>query len=357
MTWTLVGQEQAVAALTSAVANGRVAHAYLFAGPAHVGKTLAATQFAQLLNCTGAEPPCGRCRQCERIASHSHPDVEFVGIGGMCDESEHKHSADDSRSIRVCQVRRVQHLVTRAPFEGRCRVVIFEPADTLEAVASNALLKTLEEPPDNVVMILITDREELLLPTIRSRARRIAFNGLPQRAIEQTLRTRWDAEPSRAAELARLAGGRLGWAVAALRDERVVDIRREAVDAAQALASAPLADRFAFAGELGGRYTRDRAGVQATLEAWQEWWRDILLIAAGRHQQALHRERLDSLRALASQCDVAAAVRALRAITDARQQLVENASPVLALEVMMLALPELRPNAVSDRIRGQAARR
>jgi len=356
MTWTLVGQDQATAALTRAAQGGRVAHAYLFAGPAHVGKTLAALQFAQLLNCTGDEPPCGRCRQCDRIAAGAHPDVELVGIGGMCDESEHRHSADDSRSVRVCQVRRVQHLVTRAPFEGRCRVVIIEPADALETVASNALLKTLEEPPEHVVIILVTDREELLLPTIRSRARRIAFNGLPKDAIERALRTRWDAEPGRAATLALLSGGRIGWAVAALRDERVVDQRNEALDRAQDLASAPLSERFAFAAEIGGRYTRDRAGVQATLEAWQEWWRDVLLIAAGREQGAVHRERLDRLSALASQCGVPAAVGALRAIGDARQQLVENASPVLALEAMMLALPELRPNAVSDRLRAPPVR-
>ncbi|HYM14892.1 MAG TPA: AAA family ATPase [Dehalococcoidia bacterium] len=350
MTWTLVGQEQAVAALAGAAGSGRAAHAYLFAGPAHVGKTLAAIQFAQTLNCTGAEPPCGRCRQCERIAAGAHPDVDLVGIGGMCDESEHRHSADDSRSIRVCQVRRVQHLITRAPFEGRCRVVIFEPADALEPIAANALLKTLEEPPDNVVLILVTDREEMLLPTIRSRARRVAFGGLTQMAIERALRTRWDAEPSLAARLARLAGGRLGWALLALRDERMVDLREEALDRAQALASAPMAERFAFAAELGGRYTKDRAGVQAALETWQAFWRDILLIAAGREQQAAHRERLDRLRALAAQCDVAGAARALRAIADARQQLVENGSPILVLQVMMLAVPELRANAVSERL-------
>lgn len=104
---------------------------------------------------------------------------------------------------------------------------------------------------------------------------------------------------------------------------------------------------------MGGAYTRNRAGVQATLEAWEEWWRDILLITAGREKQAAHRERLDSLRPLAAQCGVPQAVRALRAIGEARGQLAENASPALALEVMMLALPELRPNAVSERLAGR----
>ncbi len=352
MSWTLVGQDGAVAVLKSAVANDRVAHAYLFAGPKHVGKTVAALQFAQLLNCTGGEPPCGRCRACERIAGNRHPDIEMIGIGGLCDEGEHKHTPDDSRDIRICQVRRIQHVISRAPYEAQHRVIIIEPADGLGREAAAALLKTLEEPPAYVVIILITDREELLPDTIRSRARRVGFGGAPAALIERTLRTRWDVEPPRAAELARLSGGRLGWAVAALYDERMMEQREQALERAEALASAPLAERFAFAGGLGSGYTKDRAGVQATLEMWQEWWRDILLIAAKREDHAVHRDRLDRLRVLASQCDVAGAVRALRAIGDARQQLTENASPVLALEAMMLALPELRANAVSQRLAG-----
>ena len=339
MTWTLVGQDAAVSVLRRAVETDRVSHAYLFAGPKHVGKTVAAMQFAQLLNCTGDERPCGRCRACDRIAAGEHPDLEFVCIGGICDEPVHKHSADDSRDIRICQVRRISHLVARAPYEARYRVFIIEPADALGRESAAALLKTLEEPPPHVVIILVTDREEMLPDTIRSRARRVAFTGLPKETIERALRTRWDVDPPRAADLARLSGGRLGWAVAALHDEKMLEEREAALERAETLANGSLAQRFAYAGSLGGGYTKDRAGVQLALEMWQEWWRDILLIAAGREQQAVHRDRLDRLHVFASYGGVAPAIRALRAITDARQQLVENGSPVLVLEMMMLALP------------------
>ena len=339
MTWTLVGQDAAVSVLRRAVETDRVSHAYLFAGPKHVGKTVAAMQFAQLLNCTAEERPCGRCRACDRIAAGAHPDLEFVGIGGICDEEGHKHAADDSSGIRICQVRRVSHLVARAPYEARYRVFIIEPADALGRESAAALLKTLEEPPPHVVIILVTDREEMLPDTIRSRARRVAFTGLPKEAIERALRTRWDVDPPRAADLARLSGGRLGWAVAALHDEKMLEEREAALERAETLANGSLAQRFAYAGSLGGGYSKDRAGTQLALEMWQEWWRDVLLIAAGREQQAVHRDRLDRLHVFASHGGVAPAIRALRAITDARQQLVENGSPVLVLEMMMLALP------------------
>jgi DNA polymerase-3 subunit delta' len=353
MTWTVVGQDDAIRVLSAAARGERLAHAYLFAGPAHVGKTLTALQFAQALNCTGDEPPCGRCRQCERIASGNHTDVEIVSVGGLCDEEGHKHGADDSRDIRVCQVRRMERVISRAPFEGRYRVIIIDPADKMRDVSQNAVLKTLEEPPPNVVIVLVTDVEEMLLPTIRSRARRIEFSGVARNVIEQTLRTRWDAEPPRAAELAGLSGGRIGWALLALRDEDALMRHRALIDRAQGLAEAPIAERFAFASEVGSKYTKDRAGVQATLAAWQDWWRDLLMVAAGREQEATHRDRLDSLRPLAAQCGVAPAAAALRAISDARQQLEENGSPVLVLEAMMLALPQLRRNAVAGRLAAQ----
>ena len=346
MSWSVIGQDSAVRALSGAIGDGRVSHAYLFAGPAHVGKTLAAMQFAQALNCIGEDAPCGHCNQCRRISERSHPDVEVITVGGLClppAGATHDHFTDNSRDIKICQIRRLEQTVSRAPYDGRCRVLIIEPAHMMNEPAANALLKTLEEAPQQVVLILVTDREEMLLDTIRSRTRRVGFVGLPRDVIERELRARWEAEPQPAAQLARLAAGRLGWAVLALNDETVVEARNEALDAAETMARAPLAERFAYASSLGGAFSRDRSGVQATLEAWELWWRDVLLIAAGREDDALNRERLDTLRPLAAQCGVAPAVRALRAIADARCEIDENASPVLALEVMMLALPQLEP--------------
>jgi DNA polymerase-3 subunit delta' len=355
MPWTVIGQDHAINVLKRALEGDALPHAWLFAGSRYVGKTLTALQFAQALNCTGAgddPPPCGRCRQCERVASGTHPDVEIVTLGGPCDEEKHNydHAKDDSRDIRICQVRRLERVISRAPYEGRYRVMIIDPADAMRDVTQNALLKTLEEPPPRVVIILIAEHEDGLLDTIRSRARRLAFTGAGRHVIERYLRTHRDVEPERAAALARLSGGRVGWAVLALHDEKMMEQRERALASAEALAGASLTERFAFAGEVGGKYTRDRAAVHLTLELWQEWWRDVLLIAAGREEQAVHRDRLDRLHALAAQCDVGAAARGLRAITDARQHLEENASPVLALETMMLALPQLRPNAVAGRL-------
>ncbi len=352
MSWTVVGQDSAVRVLSAAVKNDRLAHAYLFAGPGRTGKTLTAMQFAQMLNCTGEEPPCGECRSCVKTAAGAHPDVEWVGIGAMCADTGHAdHAKDNSRDIRICQIRRVEQIISRAAFEGGYRVIIIEPADAMNTASIAALLKTLEEPPPKTVFILISSQEDELLDTIRSRARRVGFGGQSRELIERTLRGRWDAEPEVAAELARLSSGRLGWAVAALRDEKMLDVLARELDRVEKLAQSGLAERFAAAASIGSSYSRNRAATQAALDVWAAWWRDLLLVVAGRGEQVVHADRLETMQALAVQCDIAGAVRALRAITDVKLHLTENASPTLALESMMLALPRLEANAVTSRLR------
>ena len=342
MTWDIIGQERAVAVLRRAVAGeGKLSHAYLFAGPERVGRATTARRFAQALNCSAeGERPCGGCRSCRLIAEDKHPDVEWLSVGGLCEESEHRdHSADGSREIRICQVRRLERVVSRTPFEARYRVIIVDPAESLTREAANAFLKTLEEPPPQVILLLIAAREEALPATVRSRCRRLAFSGVPREAIEAALRERWNAEPEQAARLARLAQGRLGWAVAALEDEKLLIDRERIVDDIESAMAGGLTERFAYAASLGARFSRDPQAVRATLELWRDWWRDLLLTAAGQEELVADTERLDTLRSQAAQYGVGGAVQALTAIADGRRHLEEHASPTLALEAMLLELP------------------
>ncbi len=366
MSWDVIGQERAVAVLRRAVEEeGRLSHAYLFAGPERVGRSTTARAFAQALNCsariaaqaeaggafsdlgaTGVgrpvslQAPCGDCRSCRLIAEDKHPDVEWVGVGGVCEESEHRdHSADGSHDIRICQVRRLERVVSRTPFEGRYRVVVIDPADALTTEAANAFLKTLEEPPPRVVLVLITAREEMLPETVRSRCRRIAFCGVPRQAIEGALRQRWGVEPNEASRLARLAQGRLGWAVAALEDEGLLAARERAFDDLETVLRGGVAERFSCAASLGARFMSDPAEVSATLESWRDWWRDVLVASAGQEALVATSERLDTLRSQAAQYGVGGSVQALKSVLDARRHLEEHASPTLALEVMLLELP------------------
>ena len=343
--WNIIGQDRAKTALSQALSEGRTSHAYLFAGPPHVGKATAALEFAQALNCHGEDPPCHRCRQCHLIEEGKHPDVEVIGIGGLCEEagSEHKdHSADGSKEIRICQVRRLKRISSRAPFEGRFRVAIIDPADALNAESSNALLKTLEEPAPSLVLVLVTSCEEALLPTVRSRCRLVPFSTMPVAAVANALTETWEVPAEDAALLARLSGGRLGWAVTAWEDETVLPAREGMLEDIHRLSAAGRDERFAYAAGLATRFYRDRDNVFALLELWREWWRDVLLAAAGRSENVTNVDLLDRLALMAGKYTVEDIVSFLRAIGQTREYLSDNVNAQLALEVLMLQMPAPR---------------
>jgi DNA polymerase-3 subunit delta' len=388
----IIGHDDAVAALTRSLAEGRLAHAYLFVGPDGVGKATLALALAKALNCasrrqgavgsgqSGTRPPiahcplptapCNACSTCRRIDAGKHPDVECMRPGGICDEPDHDHSGDGSRDIRICQVRRAERVLGIAPFEGGRRVLIIDPADALNAQSADAFLKTLEEPPHGAVIVLVTANEMALPETVRSRCRRVALRALPAAETERVLRERFAAPPERAAALVRLFGGRIGRAVQALRDPDF-DVRRAAMlDLAAETAAAALVDRFATAERLAEAYAkrertnpgsagvspafagtppplppadgkaRSRADVFATLDIWIEWWRDLLLVAAGADALITHTERAAELRDTATTCDAAAALAGIQAVREARRDLEQNVNPRLALEAMMLRLPQ-----------------
>ncbi len=219
--WSLTGNEPALAALEAAVLSGEPAHAYLFSGPAHVGKGLAALEFAAALNCEAADSkpkPCRECRNCRDTLRRagSTRTSSCWRRARICDESEHGDHAG-SRDIRICQVRRLQRVLSLTPYRGGWRVAIVDSADRLNQDASNAFLKTLEEPPPATVLILVTDREEQLLETVLSRCRKVVFSRVEREKVEALLLAR-EVDAPRAAAISALANGRPGWAVRAVND-------------------------------------------------------------------------------------------------------------------------------------------
>ncbi|MEM9490587.1 MAG: DNA polymerase III subunit [Myxococcota bacterium] len=163
------GQSRAVAQLRRALSADRVAHAYLFCGPAGSGKYTTGRALAAALNCLNAPGEgCGRCVHCHKIAEDIHPDVQTLQRQGA------------AQIIPIATIRsQVIPTLGMAPHEGAARVFLIEEANALQGAAANALLKTLEEPPARTHFVLATTAPEQLLPTIRSRCQRINFAALP----------------------------------------------------------------------------------------------------------------------------------------------------------------------------------
>lgn len=329
--WPVIGHDWAVILLLRAIESGRAAHAYLITGLEHIGKSTLARTLAQSLNCTGQPAPCGGCRACKLIAASKHPDLHLV--------------APEGNTLKIDQVRALQHDLALAPVEGRFRVAILDGMDKATAEASNALLKTLEEPPPHVVLVLIAPEAEALLPTIVSRCQPIALRPLSVTAVRTALIERWGVEKSLAESLAHLAGGRLGWAVAAAQDKSVLTRRAQLLDDLARLTGQGRVERFAYAEEMAA----DSSAARETLKLWQTWWRDVLLLASGSGAALTNSDRNDALRRHAAQFGVEDARVAAANLGRALWQLDHNANTRLALEVLMLDLPRVSdsPSATS----------
>jgi DNA polymerase-3 subunit delta' len=260
-----------------------------------------------------------------------HSDIQTVTIEPTAEGAARK-------AIAVEQVRDVEATVALSPYEGRTRVVIFDPAEGMSDGAQNAFLKTLEEPPPHAVFVLVTTDAEGLLETVRSRCRRIEFGLVAASEIEAGLLGR-GVEPEQAAVLARLAGGRPGWALSAAATPKVLERRSEALDTARSLASMSLADRLDLAEKMSDAFKRDRVPVDETLAAWLSWWRDVLLAQSDAGSAAANVDRHAEIAADAARYGRGQVVAFVEALRETRQHLRDNVQSRIALDALMLRVP------------------
>ena len=335
------GQETAVRLIEQGLREGRLHHAYLLVGPPHVGKSTLALQLAQAVNCTGQDPPCHQCAACERIAKGIHADVRTLGL--TTDEEGTSRTL-----IGIEAVRDLHHTAHLPPYEGRCHVFIVQEAERLSQDAANAMLKLLEEPPPNVLLVLLASDPEALPPTVVSRCLRLELRPLPMQRVAALLRDEYHAAPEQAEELARLSRGCLGWAVEAVQGGGPMASMHQALERIAHASQGALDVRLAYADELARRFQRDRASAREELHGWLRWWRDVLLISEGCPEEVSHAAWRDTLERTARGLSPARIVQWVHRILETLDALDRNANPRLALDVMMLELPEAATSAVES---------
>ncbi|MFP3897188.1 MAG: DNA polymerase III subunit delta' [Anaerolineales bacterium] len=315
--WTTIGHEWAVEYLRGAIQTEHISHAYLFTGPANIGKTHLAKEMAAALNCLGDDPPCGTCSACIRTQAQTHPDVTLV--------------KPENRRLRIDQVRELQHALSLSPVEGRWRVCIITDFQQATRQAANALLKTLEEPPSNVVLLLTATDADLLLPTIVSRCQVLALCAVPVARLEEALCERLDGQEERARLIARLSGGKVGWALSAIEEGDMLEARREHIETLLNLLGQGRAARIQAAERLS-----KAKDLPEIIKLWQGWWRDVLLVSSDCQDLVVNVDFFESLRQTAEQYAFREAEEAVRDLETTLEQLDRNVNARLALEVLLL---------------------
>lgn len=321
------GQPLAVRLLSRAVAEDRLAGAYLFAGPDGVGKRRLAEQLVRALLC-GSVPACGTCPTCHKLSAGTHPDRIEIRL------------PEDRKEIPVAEIRGLQARMPYAPHEGKRRVVLLFEAEDLSIAAANALLKTLEEPPARTHFVLTSSSPHALLPTVRSRCQVVRFAPLSIDDL-QAICVAQGAMQDAAAVAAAVAHGSAARALAAAAEEELAAERARAESFDRAASTGSLPECVAAAAEIA----RDKGrALPPTLELMRAFYRDVLVIREGLGAERLNLpDRREQAATVARTLPAEAILARLAALTEATLRLDRNASPELVAEWVALRFRETRP--------------
>ena len=266
------GQDKPISILQSYIKNSRLSGGYLFSGPQGVGKKLAALALAKTVNCSeeGLDS-CDTCPSCMKIANSQHPDLHIIEAG----DSE----------IKIETIRQLQKDISLRPFEAKKKVFIIDDAHKLTPEASNALLKVLEEPPKQSLIILTSDKANLIFKTIVSRCKTVKFSPLRRQELQRILKDDFGLESSLSHFLAYFSEGRLGSALK-MRDSDLFTRKNDFLDEI-CLNAKPRLDSLPL---------KTREDIRSFLGILAAWFRDIYLIKVGMpHSELINLDRIKDL--------------------------------------------------------------
>jgi DNA polymerase-3 subunit delta' len=320
----LLGQDKAKDLLRRSLRQQRLGHAFLFRGPAGIGKKSLAMVFAALLNCQGpqAEEPCGRCPSCRTFASGNHPDFLLIQPEGA--------------AIKINQVRELKRVLTFPPFAAPFRVVLLADVHTMRREAANSLLKTLEEPPRGTILILTADQAGLIPPTILSRCQLIPFFPLPYEKVAERLEQENGVDPKSAATLAAVAEGSLGRARLLLA-KGLLPLRREILATLlQAEQDVPATIQAVSA--FADTTAKLKEDLDEFLELLKSWWCDLLLCSYRGRAAMVNQDLIPLLSPACRRWSPEELLAGHALINRAQQQLRRNCNPTAVCEVLFFAL-------------------
>jgi len=315
----ILGHSRQKEILRRAIRAKRLAHAYLFEGPEGIGKQLVALALTRAVVCVEGTG-CGSCVACRKVDHHNHPDLHLL--------------EPDGASIKIEQIRGLQKELSYRPLEAAKKICIIDAADRMNPAAGNALLKTLEEPSGEALIILLSSHPERVLPTIRSRSQRLPFQRLDQELIKTVLVRQPGLDAVQAHILASLSEG--SFKIVLGKDHDLyLEQRKEIIRGISVLSMDNIVPIF----ELAQKLADNKEQLQDILEILQIFYRDLLTYKhyAGE-EQLVNVDLIEEIRRAAQCHDQRTLLNKLESLALTRRLLERNINRQLAVENLLLDL-------------------
>ena len=323
----VIGQEDVKRHLQSSLAFGKISHAYLISGEAGMGKLKLAQAFAKALLCEengehGTEG-CGKCHSCKQIEHHNHPDVHYV-----THEKPTHISVDEARE-------QIVHDVAIRPYQSRYKVYLIPDAEILRIEAQNAILKTIEEPPDYAIILLLAKNEESLLQTIRSRCVKLQLRAVSDSVLRQHLTKEYRIPDYQVASILAFAQGNPGRAEDFATSDEFRG-RRQWIS--NLLSRLPEQEPYEWQ-EAVSELAEKKQELGDYFALMMDWYRDLLFCKAGLGRKYLiFQEKTAVLERLAEQIDDVAISRTIKKIEQTEAQILSQVNTKLALENLFITI-------------------
>ncbi len=319
----IIGQEGAVTLLKKSFRMRRLAHAYVFIGPEGVGKKKTALNFVKLLTCENVQEsvePCETCPSCLKVSAFNHPDLQWV--------------YPDGQFIKIDAIREATRKLNLKGFESSFKALIISEAQALNEESSNALLKTLEEPSADTVIILIAPSLKNILPTIASRCQRVIFSSLDVATLDKTLRDNFGVAKDEAEYLSRISAGSLGMALRFrdnglfLRKNKIVEDMFDETVKADNFIGASKHDRI-----------EKREAIEEALAVLSSWLRDMFVAkAGGGRQNYINTDKRDDIMRFAEKFELVDIENRISAVGETLQEVRHNINPRISLTKLKMSL-------------------
>jgi DNA polymerase-3 subunit delta' len=327
----VIGHEHTKTLLRSAILQNRLAHAYLFHGEDRIGKRLLALRLAQTLLCEtvsdNRQPDaCGACRACQQVDARTHPDFLVI-------EPDREMA---NPQIKIESIRDIEHQMIYRPLIGNRKICLIDEADRMTIGAANALLKTLEEPPDHSLFVLVSSRPYALPATIRSRCQALRLTAPAQTQVEAAVILKRELPPADAHFLALLSDGQLGRALECDLDQARTNQKEfAAIFSTKGLQSFTTVLAAAEALAKGDR------GPEA-FDWLLRWLRDVLLVAVGAgSDHILNLDQRAGMQALAAHINIDDLLDLIGDLEKMERQAHRNLNVQIALETILLRVRQL----------------